>query len=101
VVHHDVPKARTSWSYFRRRCFAEGRSKAQVADARGVGDALATERTYVARTLPQGVARGIKDAVVDREIEALGRAGSIAAGAVMAVAGYAGEALHGRRNGRA
>ncbi|MGH9223134.1 MAG: glycosyltransferase family 2 protein [Acidimicrobiales bacterium] len=98
VVHHDVPRARASWSYFRRRCFAEGQSKAQVADARGAGDALSTERSYVARTLPRGMARGIKDAVVDREFEALGRTGSIAAGVVVAAAGYAGEAL---RKGKA
>jgi len=98
VVHHEVPRVRASWSYFRRRCFAEGQSKAQVAGVRGTADALATERRYVAHTLPQGVARGIKDAIVGREIEALGRAGSIAAGVVVAAAGYAGGTL---RRGKA
>ena len=98
VVHHDVPRARATWSYFRRRCFAEGQSKAQVAEARGAADALSTERLYVARTLPRGMARGVQAAVKERRIEALGRTGSIAAGVAVAAAGYAGGAL--RKGGR-
>ena len=31
VVDHRVPLARTSWSYFVRRCYSEGLSKARVS----------------------------------------------------------------------
>jgi GT2 family glycosyltransferase len=88
LVHHHVSAARSSWSYFRRRCFAEGQSKARVASCVGAGDALSVERSYVLRTLRGGVARGIRD-VARGNIDGLGRAGSIAAGVVAATAGYA------------
>ena len=35
VVHHYVPPERTSWGYFVRRCYSEGRSKAALS--RSVG----------------------------------------------------------------
>jgi O-antigen biosynthesis protein len=89
VVHHEVPAARASWAYFRRRCFAEGQSKAMVAAARGQEAALATERGYVVRALPAGIARSLAAAATERRLECLGRAVSIAAGVAVAGAGYA------------
>ncbi len=56
-VHHAVPPDRMTWAYFRARCFAEGRSKARVAHITGAGSALATERSYVVRTLTRGLVR--------------------------------------------
>jgi GT2 family glycosyltransferase len=58
-VRHRVTPERTTWGYFRRRCYAEGVSKAIVAGLSGSDAALATERTYVLRVLPAGVARGL------------------------------------------
>lgn len=88
VVHHHVPAGRASWSYFRRRCFAEGQSKARVTHAVGASDALSSERRYVRRTLGGGVARGI-GAAVHGDAAGLGQAASIAAGVAIATAGYA------------
>ena len=99
LVRHHVPADRSSWSYFRRRCFAEGQSKARVADCVGAGDALSVERSYVLRTLGGGVARGIRDAARGN-YDGLGHAASIAAGVVMATAGYA-DGTASRLKGRA
>ncbi|MBW3590990.1 MAG: glycosyltransferase [Actinobacteria bacterium] len=60
---HFVPVERTTWRYFRSRCFAEGLSKASVSRSVGSTDALRAERSYVARALPAGVLRGLLEAL--------------------------------------
>jgi O-antigen biosynthesis protein len=87
-VSHAVPARRADWGYFVSRCFAEGISKAKVARRRGSDTALSSERTYVTRTLPRGVALGLRQALRG-DIGGLGRAGAIVIGLVLAVAGYA------------
>lgn len=57
VVHHRVSPDRTTWRYFWSRCRAEGISKAAVATKVTADAALATERGYVAQTLPRGLVR--------------------------------------------
>jgi len=91
-VGHYVPRARTTWRYFRDRCVAEGRSKAMVADAAGTRDGLSSERRYVLRVLPGGVLRGLGDAARG-DTAGLQRAGAIVAGVTLTAAGY----LIGRR----
>ncbi|MGN6754316.1 MAG: glycosyltransferase family 2 protein [Intrasporangium sp.] len=56
TVHHHVPNTRATWRYFRARCYAEGLSKAAVSRVTGAQRALATERAYVRRVLPRGLA---------------------------------------------
>ena len=87
-VDHLVSSDRTRRSYFRRRCWAEGLSKAIVARLVGSGPALQSERGYVLRTLPAGVARGLLDAARG-DGSGLARSGAIAAGLAITVAGYA------------
>jgi GT2 family glycosyltransferase len=87
-VRHAVPAQRAEWGYFASRCFAEGISKAKVARRRGSDTALASERTYVTRTLPRGVALGLRQALRG-EVGGLGRATAIVLGLGLAVAGYA------------
>jgi hypothetical protein len=77
AVRHTVARERGTVRYFLARCHAEGRSKAQVARRRGSGAALASERAYLARTLPSGVRGG-----------GLARAGAMVAGVAAAGAGY-------------
>lgn len=57
AVSHAVPADRTTLSYFARRCFHEGRSKATLARLCGSGPALRSERAYTTRTLPSGMWR--------------------------------------------
>jgi GT2 family glycosyltransferase len=91
-VRHRVPGTRARWAYFRARCYAEGLSKAAVARHVGAGSGLGAERTYVLRTLPLGVARGLADAALGGDPAGLARAGAIVAGLAFTTAGY----LHGR-----
>ena len=54
VVHHHVGAERTNVHYFLRRCFAEGVSKAAVAQRAGSERALASERACSAPRCPAG-----------------------------------------------
>jgi glycosyltransferase involved in cell wall biosynthesis len=98
-VHHRVPAARARWAYFRSRCYNEGRSKALVARLVGSRDALATERSYTLRTLPQGAARGLADALRG-DVAGLLRAGAIVSGLLITAAGYLVGKAEGRRAAR-
>ena len=86
-VAHAVPGARTTWRYFRSRCFAEGLSKARVAALAGAGDGLSSERSYATRTLPAGIARGLSDARRG-DVAGLARASAIVTGLAVTAAGY-------------
>ncbi|MBF9071283.1 glycosyltransferase family 2 protein [Streptacidiphilus fuscans] len=88
VIHHHVPPERERFRYLCRRCWAEGLSKAQVTAQVGATDGLATERAYVRRVLPAGVARGLRD-VLRGQPDGLGRAGAITAGLLITACGYA------------
>jgi GT2 family glycosyltransferase len=86
-VRHSVPAARATWSYFRSRCYMEGRSKARVARLVGASRGLRSERSYIVKTLPGGVAK----AVFQRfrgDGAGLARAGAIVAGLAITSAGY-------------
>ncbi|MEU1275166.1 glycosyltransferase family 2 protein [Streptomyces sp. NPDC005799] len=60
AVRHRVPEARTRWSYFRSRCYGEGRSKALVARYDGSGPALTSERAYLRSTIPRALVRNLR-----------------------------------------
>lgn len=87
-IHHRIPSHRANWRYFWSRCYAEGLSKAVVASYVGTKDALASERTYVLRTLPQGIVRGLADALHRDDLTGLARAGAIMFGLMVTMAGY-------------
>jgi GT2 family glycosyltransferase len=58
VVHHRVSDDRLEWSYLRRRGYAEGLSKAAIAQQVGGSvNATGEERGYVRRVLPRGLRR--------------------------------------------
>jgi GT2 family glycosyltransferase len=87
IVAHAVPEHRGRLSYFLRRCYAEGLSKAQVVRHVGRVDGLDSERTYVSNVLLSGVLAGILRALRG-EREALGRAAMIVAGLALTTVGY-------------
>ncbi len=86
-AQHTVPTQRTSWRYLLSRCWFEGRSKALLTCAVGSSAALASERTYVARVLPAGFARGLTDGLRG-DLSGFARAASIATALAMTAAGY-------------
>jgi glycosyltransferase involved in cell wall biosynthesis len=94
VIEHDVPPARTRWSYFRSRCFAEGVSKARLTSLVGSKAGLASERAYSLQTLPAGMLRDVGLAVRRAEPVRLMQAAAIAAGLAITAVGYASERAH-------
>jgi GT2 family glycosyltransferase len=82
TVHHRVTVGRTTLSYFLRRCFAEGLSKAAVGSRVGHDDALSTEGDYVRRVLPRAVRRGLTSPREGR------RAATVVLGLTVTVAGF-------------
>ncbi|MCZ2829864.1 glycosyltransferase family 2 protein [Modestobacter sp. VKM Ac-2986] len=84
---HNVSPDRVTRRYFRRRCLGEGRSKAVVSRLTGTDAALASELTYVRHTLPQGVLRGLRDAVHGDRAGAA-RAVAIVEGLTLTAASY-------------
>jgi glycosyltransferase involved in cell wall biosynthesis len=86
-VSHSVPTERTTWSYYRERCWSEGLSKAVLTRELGISDGLASERSYATRTLGQGILRGLRDCV-HGDPAGLLRAGAIVAGLAITTAGY-------------
>jgi glycosyltransferase involved in cell wall biosynthesis len=87
AVEHCVPPERGELRYFITRCFAEGRSKAALAQLVGTQSGLSSERSYVRRTLPLGVLRGLGDALRG-DFAGLGRAGAIVTGLATTTAAY-------------
>jgi GT2 family glycosyltransferase len=88
VVLHHVPAGRANWDYFRKRCWAEGLSKAHVSRLAGARDGLSEERGYVSKTLPAGIGRSIREATLRRDRQPLARAGAIVAGLAVTTGGY-------------
>lgn len=84
-VSHHVPAERATWSYFSSRCYAEGLSKAFVAELAGAGR-LSSERRHALRTIPRGIARGLGAGAVRKAF-------AIGAGLAITTSGY----LVGRR----
>jgi hypothetical protein len=101
VCRHTVTSERVTRGYFRRRCRAEGRSKALVSSLTGADAALETERRYVRETLPRGIGRGLA-AAVRGDRTGMARAWSIVEGVALTGASYASRRVRQRvRGGRA
>lgn len=108
AVRHDVSPDRMTWKYFRRRCYAEGLSKAAVVALGGAQTGLSSERAYVSKVLPLGVLNGLRD-VMSGDRDGVRRAAAIIAGVGFTGAGYvrarlvgsSDEPLHGARPSRA
>lgn len=88
-VRQHVPPERATWAYFTARCRAEGLSRAAVSDSDGHPRALDTEREYVRRVLPAGIAHALRAAVFERDLAGLARAGASLGGLAATCAGYA------------
>lgn len=86
-VDHVIPADRMSGGYFIRRCWAEGLSKAVVSRIVGSDSALASERAYTTRTLPSGIAAGLRDALRGKP-EGIARAAAMVGGLAVTTAGY-------------
>ena len=88
-VTHRVPRQRVTLRYFGARCYAEGWSKAVVARLAGSADGLSTERSYVRRTLPRAIVRGLADCLLRADLGGLGRSAAVVFGLACTTTGYA------------
>jgi hypothetical protein len=94
IAGHRVPLKRTTVGYFLQRCLNEGSGKAALAALNGASESTSAERQYTRRVLPEGMARGVRDAVRG-DISGGLRSIAIAAGFSFAAAGF----LAGRASG--
>lgn len=60
IVDHTVPARRTSLTYFLRRCWREGRSKAILVELSSPGEGLSTERVFVRSTILIGLSANLR-----------------------------------------
>ncbi len=88
IIHHHIPPQRASWQYFRSRCYAEGLSKAAIAQYAGAKDSLASELTYMLHTLPHGAVQGVMVGLFRDDLTGFLRTGALVAGLMLTVAGY-------------
>lgn len=91
-VAHQVPAERGRLRYLARRCYSEGLSKAQVARSLGSQDGLSTERSYVLRTLPRAVVRGLAESARGEGPGGLKRSAAVISALLLTAGGY----CHGR-----
>ena len=96
VIRHEVPAVRSTFGFFLRRCYAEGRGKVQMAALHAGTEALGAERDYL-RSLPRAVVRNIAAASRGRGVTHALQAGSVLAGVAAAGFGGAVETLSGWR----
>jgi O-antigen biosynthesis protein len=89
IVHHRVSDDRIRFGYFRRRCMAEGRSKAAIGALIGHADGTSSERSYAARTLPAAVLRSLREAASGDPAGSM-RAAAIVCGFALTAIGYLG-----------
>jgi glycosyltransferase involved in cell wall biosynthesis len=87
-IGHCVPPHRATLRYFLRRCYCEGKGKAEMAALLGPDEGLRDERRHASRTLPRGFFRELRQAFFTRELSAARRASAICAGLTAAGLGY-------------
>ncbi len=97
-VHHFVPAARTTWSYFWRRCFFVNKGKVEAFQQMEGAANRSADLGFVAHALSRGVSRGLRDAVQGDPWGAA-RAGSIVAGVALAGSGTVAGTWRVRRSG--
>jgi len=90
-VWHHVPVERMRWSYFWRRCWAEGRSKGRIARSISAPGWMSPERAHAARTLPLAVTDALRECCSSRSAVPLRRGGAVVAGLAVTTAGYVSE----------
>ena len=88
TIRHEVPANRSTFPWFVKRCYAEGRGKVQMAGLDdGGSDTLGAERSYL-WSLPKAALRNLGAGLTGKGADNFLRAGGIVAG--VAAAGWGG-----------
>jgi hypothetical protein len=88
AVDHHVTAERLRASYFLRRCWHEGRSKADVVRLAGASAGLRSERRHAAVVIPLALLRELR-AAAHGDFASLARTGVVVAGLAATASGYA------------
>ena len=97
VIRHEVPASHSTFGFFLRRCYAEGRGKVAMAGLLDGSRSLGSERDYL-RSLPRAVLRNLLAATRGRGAHHLLKAGGVLAGVAAAAIGGLVETLAARRS---
>jgi GT2 family glycosyltransferase len=85
IVDHFVPRERTTWTYFWRRCFFENRDKVAALHQMGDAAGLSAEANFVRHVLTVSVPRYLRQAV-GGDVQGITRLTSLVIG--IALAGF-------------
>jgi GT2 family glycosyltransferase len=87
VIRHAVPARASTFKYFVKRCYAEGRGKVQMAGLHDGNETLGAEKAYL-WSLPKAVLRNLGAGLTGRGTDHFLQAGGVLAG--IAAAGWGG-----------
>jgi GT2 family glycosyltransferase len=87
TIRHEVPATHSTFGFFLRRCYAEGRGKVAMAGLLDGSQSLGSEQDYL-RSLPRAVLRNLAAATRGRGAHHALKAGGVLAG--VAAAGFGG-----------
>ena len=96
MIRHEVPASRSTFGFFLRRCYAEGRGKVAMAGLLDGSRSLGSERDYL-RSLPRAVVRNLVAATRGRGAHHALKAGGVLAGVAAAGVGGVVETVAARR----
>lgn len=96
-VAHHVPPDRSTFGFFVRRCWHEGRGKAALGRLVGRDRSLSSERGFVARVLPSAIARELGKGLVGGDLDSLKRSAALLVGLIASGAGWLMELVVGAR----
>ena len=63
LVRRHVPCSRSTWSYYRSRCYTEGLSKAVVRDLAGPEWTMSSEKSFLRSIVPRAIGRNLVKAL--------------------------------------
>jgi hypothetical protein len=87
AVDHHVPPERLAVGYFLRRCWHEGRSKADIVELGGAAAGLSSERRHIAAVIPAAIMQDAR-AAISGEAAALARIVVAIGGLAVTASGY-------------
>jgi len=87
LVQHHVPKARTTWSYFWRRCYFVNKGKVEAFSQMEAAASLSADIGFVGSALTRGVPRELGQ-VLKGDLWGAARAAAIVVGIILAGAGH-------------
>jgi len=88
VVTHHVPAERSTFGFFVRRSYAEGRGKAELEALLPASTALHSEREYLRRVVPAAALDGVRGAFRPGGLRRAARSGAVLTGVAAAGVGF-------------